>query len=70
MKNTNLSNFDEYYVSWWAENKKHFKSQIENKELCDEAVKHIAVMDFMLKGGKWEMNQSTTAFFHSYFKSK
>ena len=65
-----MNEFDKFYVGWWEENKKHFQTQIENKEVCDEAVKHIAVMDFMLKGGKWEMNQSTVSFFHAYFKKQ
>jgi len=63
-----LNDFDKYFIQWWEENKKYFESQIRNQELCDEAVKHIAVLDHFLKGFKWEMNETVSVLLHSYFK--
>ncbi len=65
--NEELNEFDEYFIKWWEENKKHFQYQIDEKMLCDEAVKTIASLDHFLKGFKWEMNQSLTAMLHGFF---
>ena len=62
-----MNEFDEYFIKWWGENQKHFQFQIDEKLLCDEAVKTIAVLDHFLKGAKWEMNQSLVALLHGYF---